>query len=55
MIEVIVSFRDAVFAALVAWTGAGDGEVPKAAKDKEPPHKPAPIEKPTDQPASRIY
>ena len=26
MIEVIVNVRDAVFAALVAWTGVGDAE-----------------------------
>ena len=36
MIEVIVGFRDAVFAALVAWTGATDAEPGQAAKDKDP-------------------
>lgn len=56
MIEVIVGFRDAVFAALVAWTGAGDaGEPPQAAKDKEPRGKPAPIEKPVKQAEPRLY
>jgi hypothetical protein len=57
MIEVIVGFRDAVFAALVAWTGVpdGGGDSPKAAKDKEPRGKNAPIEKPIEQPAPRIY
>lgn len=58
MIEVIVSFRDAVFAALVAWTGVGDtdGEGPKAAKDKTPPiHKSLPAEKPVEQPTPRVY
>ena len=58
MIEVIVGFRDAVFAALVAWTGVGDIDAhgPKAAKDKEAPRaKPAPIEKPVETPAPRVY
>jgi hypothetical protein len=58
MLEVIVGFRDAVFAALVAWTGVGDGEgeAVKAAKDKTPPmHKSLPAEKPVDHPAPRLY
>ena len=58
MIEVIVSFRDAVFAALVAWTGVGDtdGEGLKAAKDKSPPiHKSLPAEKPADRQTPRVY
>jgi hypothetical protein len=59
MIDVIVSFRDAVFAALVAWTGVGDGEADgvKAAKDKSPPpiHNARPVEKPAEQPAARLY
>lgn len=55
MIEVIVGFRDAVFAALVAWTGVPDGDAPMAAKDKEPRGKPAPIEKPVETPAPRLY
>ncbi|MDP3735992.1 MAG: hypothetical protein Q8R02_01305 [Hyphomonadaceae bacterium] len=55
MIEVIVGFRDAVFAALVAWTGVPDGDTPKAAKDNEPRGKSAPIEKPIEQPAPRVY
>ena len=46
MIEIVVGFRDAVFAALVAWTGAPDADMPTAAKDKEPRHKPAHAEKP---------
>jgi hypothetical protein len=56
MIEVIVGFRDAVFAALVAWTGVGDAEPPKPAKDKDTPRgKPAPIERPVEQPAPKLY
>ncbi len=55
MIEVIVGFRDAVFAALVAWTGAPDAEPHKAAKDYEPRSKPAPIEKPLKDPIPRVY
>jgi len=57
MIEVIVGVRDAVFAALVAWTGVPDtgDSTPMAAKDKEPRGKSAPIEKPIDQPAPRIF
>jgi hypothetical protein len=56
MIEVIVGVRDAVFAALVAWTGVPDSDsTPMAAKDKEPRGKSAPIEKPIDQPAPRIF
>jgi hypothetical protein len=56
MIEVIVGFRDAVFAALVAWTGAGDVDSPKAAKDKDTMHgKPAPIEKPVEHPQPKVY
>jgi hypothetical protein len=55
MIDVIVGFRDAVFAALVAWTGAPDADTPKAAKAKDPGSKPAKIEKPIEQPAPKIY
>jgi hypothetical protein len=55
MIEVIVGVRDAVFAALVAWTGAPDAEPPKAVKDHEPRGKLAPIEKPIKEPAPRVY
>lgn len=55
MIEVIVGFRDAVFAALVAWTGATDAEPPQAAKDKDPRGKPTPYEKPVKEPAPRVY
>ena len=55
MIDVIVGFRDAVFAALVAWTGAPDAEPPKAVKDHEPRNKPIPIEKPIKEPAPRVY
>jgi hypothetical protein len=56
MIEVIVGFRDAVFAALVAWTGTGDVDGPQAAKDKDTPRgKPAPIEKPIDRPSPKVY
>lgn len=56
MIEVIVNVRDAVFAALVAWTGVGDSEPAKPAKDQETMRgKPAPIEKPIQQPAPKIY
>lgn len=57
MIEVIVGFRDAVFAALVAWTGAAatDGDMLKAAKDKDKTHGKPAIEKPVEQPAARVY
>jgi len=55
MIDVIVGFRDVVFAALVAWTGAPGSDAPKAAKDKDPGAKPARIEKPIEQPAPKIY
>ena len=55
MIEVIVGFRDAVFAALVAWTGAPDAEPPKAVKDHEPRNTPISIEKPIKEPAPRVY
>ena len=50
MIEVIVNVRDAVFAALVAWTGVGDSEPAQPAKDQDMKRgKPAPIEKPVQQ------
>jgi len=57
MIEVIVNVRDAVFAALVAWTGVGDAEPAKPAKDMDMKRgKPAPIEKPVqDQQAPKVY
>ena len=56
MIEVIVGFRDAVFAALVAWTGAGEANGPQAAKDKDTPRgKPVPIEKPIEHPSPKVY
>lgn len=56
MIEVIVGFRDAVFAALVAWTGASDAEGPKAAKDKDMARgKPVPIEKTLEQHSPKVY
>jgi hypothetical protein len=55
MIEVIVGFRDAVFAALVAWTGATDAEPPQAAKDKDTRGKAAPYEKPIKDHGPRVY
>lgn len=56
MIEVIVNVRDAVFAALVAWTGVSDSEPAKPAKDQETMRgKPAHVEKPIQQPAPKIY
>jgi hypothetical protein len=55
MIEVIVNVRDAVFAALVAWTGVGDSEPPKAHKDEMQRGKPAPIEKPVQQQTPKVY
>lgn len=55
MIEVIVNVRDAVFAALVAWTGVGDAEPPKAYKDQMSRGKPVPIEKPVQQQAPKVY
>lgn len=55
MIEVIVNVRDAVFAALVAWTGVGDSEPAKPHKDQAERGKPAPIEKPVQQQAPKVY
>jgi len=55
MIDVIVGFRDVVFAALVAWTGAPASDAPKADKGKDPGGKPAKIEKQIEQPAPKIY
>jgi hypothetical protein len=56
MIDVILGFRDAVFAALVAWTGAPEADSPvTAAKDKEPGRKPAAIEKPLERPQPKLY
>ena len=49
MIEVIVNVRDAVFAALVAWTGVGGAEPPKPDKDQMSRGQPASIEKPFQQ------
>lgn len=55
MIDVIVSMRDAVFAALVAWTGVGDSEGPKAQKDQPVPARTV-IEKPVQQQQSqKVY
>lgn len=57
MIEVIVNVRDAVFAALVAWTGVGEAEGPKPAKDQVAPTAKTVIEKPIQQhqPAQKVY
>jgi hypothetical protein len=56
MIEVIVGFRDVVFAALVAWTGSGEAEGPKAAKDKDTPRgKPVPVEKTIEHQTPKVY
>lgn len=56
MIEVIVNVRDAVFAALVAWTGVGDAEPPKPVKDQvSRASKPIPAEKPVQQQAPKVY
>ena len=55
MIEVIANVRDAVFAALVAWTGVGDAEPPKPVKDQISRSAPAPIEKPEQQQAPKVY
>jgi hypothetical protein len=55
MIEVIVNVRDAVFSALVAWTGVGDGEPPKPQKDQMSRGQPAGIEKPVQQQAPKVY
>ena len=49
MIEVIANVRDAVFAALVAWTGVGDAEQPNLQKDQMSRGQPASIEKPVQQ------
>jgi hypothetical protein len=56
MIEVIVNVRDAVFAALVAWTGVGDAEPPKPVKDQvSRSSQPAAVEKPVQQQAPKVY
>ncbi len=49
MIDVIVNVRDAVFAALVAWTGIGDAEGPKPQKNQPVPAAKSVIEKPIQQ------
>ena len=56
MIDVIVNVRDAVFAALVAWTGVGDADPPKPAKDQVGHTKPVQTEKPVQQQqAPKVY
>jgi hypothetical protein len=56
MIDVIVNVRDAVFAALVAWTGVGDAEPPKPVKDQiTRSAKPVPAEKPVPQQPAKVY
>lgn len=55
MIEVIVNVRDAVFAALVAWTGVGDADPPKPVKDQISRSKPAPAEKPVQEQSQKVY
>ena len=55
MIEVIVNVRDAVFAALVAWTGIGEVEPPKPHKDQMSRGQPASIEKSVQQQAPKVY
>ncbi len=55
MIDVIVNVRDAVFAALVAWTGVGDGEPARPNKDDASLGKPPAIEKPVQQQAPRAF
>ena len=55
MIEVIVNVRDAVFAALVAWTGVGDAEPPKPRKDQVSRSQPTAAEKPVQQQAPKVY
>lgn len=56
MIEVIVNVRDAVFAALVAWTGVGDSEPAKPVKDQDMKRgQTAPIEKPVQQQPTKVW
>ncbi len=55
MIEVVVNVRDAVFAALVAWTGVGDAEPPKPVKEQISLSKPAPVERPLQQETQKVY
>jgi hypothetical protein len=55
MIQVIVNVRDAVFAALVAWTGIGEVEPPKPHKDQMSRGQPASIEKSVQQQAPKVY
>jgi len=49
MIDVIVNVRDAVFAALVAWTGVGDAEGPQPQKNQPVQSAKPAIEKPIQQ------
>ncbi len=46
MIDVIVNVRDAVFAALLAWTGVGDAEPARPHNEEMSRGNPAAIEKP---------
>jgi hypothetical protein len=56
MIEVIVSVRDAVFAALMAWGGVGaadDAATPGPKAHTQHRDKPPPIEKQVERPVIR--
>lgn len=56
MIEVIVTVRDAVFAAMMAWTGIEGGDAAPGAGPKDREHdraKPPPIEKQVERPVIR--
>lgn len=48
MVDVVVAFRDAVMATLLAWSGVGDHQLADAKSGgaaKGPAAKPAPVEK----------
>lgn len=52
MVEVVVAFRDAVMATLLAWSGVGDPDMMAdkgGGSAKGPAAKPAPIEKTLDR------
>ncbi|MEQ1608840.1 MAG: hypothetical protein ABL956_07735 [Hyphomonadaceae bacterium] len=56
MIEVIVNVRDAVFAALVAWTGVGDSGPAQPVKDQDMKRgKPASIKKPVKEETPKVW
>lgn len=57
MIEVVVAFRDAVMATLMAWSGVEGGEavLTDGGSSKGPAAKPAPVEKVVDHKKPAAY